>query len=48
MRYYKTAYGFDETRMHDDYSVIGSEFCDFMSAILTFHIIKAFDKSKLL
>ena len=48
MRYYKTACGFDETRMHDDYSVIGSEFCDFMSAILTFRIIKTFDKSKLL
>ncbi len=48
MRYYKTACGFDETRVHDDYSVIGSEFCDFMSTILTFRIIKAFDKSKLL
>ena len=48
MRYYKTACGFDETRVHDDYSVIGSEFCDFMSTILTFRIIKAFDRSKLL
>lgn len=48
MRYYKSACEFDETRVHDDYSVIGSEFCDFLSTVLTFRLIKAFDKSKLL
>jgi transposase len=48
MRFYKSACGFDETRVHDDYSVIGSEFCDFLSTLLTFRLIKAFDKVKLL
>ena len=48
MRYYKSAYGFDETRVHDDYSVIGSEFCDFLSTLLTFRLIKSFDKARVL
>ena len=48
MRYYKSACGFDETRVHDDYSVIGSEFCDFLSTLLTFRLIKSFDKAKVL
>lgn len=47
MRYYKSACDFDETRVQDDYSVIGSEFCDFLSTVLTFKLIKAFDKAKL-
>ncbi|MDR1135048.1 MAG: hypothetical protein LBL49_02555 [Clostridiales Family XIII bacterium] len=37
---------FDETRVHDDYSVIGSEFCDFLSTVLTFRLIKRFDSAK--
>lgn len=48
MRFYKSACKFDETRVHDDYSVIGSEFCDFLSSLLTFRLIKAFDQAKLL
>lgn len=48
MRFYKSACEFDETRVHDDYSVIGSEFCDFLSTVLTFRLIKAFDKAALL
>lgn len=48
MRYYKSACGFDETRVHDDYSVIGSEFCDFLSTLLTFRLIKSFDKARVL
>lgn len=48
MRYYKTACGFDETRVQDDYSVYGSEFVDFLSCLLTFRLIHAFDKSNLL
>lgn len=48
MRYYKSACEFDETRVQDDYSVIGSEFIDFLSEVLTFRLIKAFDKAKLL
>ena len=48
MRFYKSACEFDETRVQDDYSVIGSEFCDFLSTVLTFRLIKAFDKAELL
>lgn len=48
MRYYKHACEFDETRVHDDYSVIGSEFIDFLSTVLTFRIIREFDKIQLL
>ena len=47
MRFYKSALEFDETRVHDDYSVIGSEFCDFLASVLTFKMIQAFDKVKL-
>ena len=48
MRFYKSACEFDETRVQDDYSVIRSEFCDFPSTVLTFRLIKAFDKANLL
>ena len=48
VRFYKAACEFDETRVHDDYSVIGSEFCDFLSTLLTFRLINAFDSVKLL
>jgi hypothetical protein len=48
VRFYKSACEFDETRVHDDYSVIGSEFCDFLSTLLTFRLINAFDNAKLL
>lgn len=48
VRFYKSACEFDETRVHDDYSVIGSEFCDFLSTLLTFRLINTFDKIKLL
>jgi len=48
MRYYKSACEFDETRVHDDYSVMGSEFCDFLSTVLTYRLLNAFDKASLL
>jgi len=48
VRFYKSACEFDETRVHDDYSVIGSEFCDFLATLLTFRLINAFDRIKLL
>lgn len=48
MRFYKSACEFDETRVQDDYSVIGSEFCDFLSTLLTFRLLKAFDQANLL
>ena len=43
MRFYKSACEFDETREHDDYSVIASEFCDFLSSVLTFRLLNTFD-----
>ena len=48
MRFYKSACEFDETRVQDDYSVIGSEFCDFLSTVLTFRLMKQFDRANLL
>ena len=48
MRFYKSACEFDETRVQDDYSVIGSEFCDFLSTLLTFRLIRSFDQAQLL
>ena len=48
MRYYKSALEFDETRVHDDYSVIGTEFIDFLSSLLTFRLINYFDSKQLL
>ena len=48
MRYYKSACEFDDTRVQDDYSVIGSEFCDFLATVLTFRLLKAFNEARLL
>lgn len=48
MRFYKSACEFDQTRVHDDYSVYASEFIDFLSTLLTFRLINAFDKARLL
>lgn len=48
MRYYKSACEFDETRVHSDYSVLGSEFIDFLSSLLTFKILNRLDKTSLL
>ena len=48
MRYYKNALGFDVTRVHDDYSVIGSEFIDFLSTVITFRLLNLFDEKGLL
>lgn len=42
-RYYKSTYQLDDTRIQDDYSGIGTEFCDFLANVLTFRLIKAFD-----
>ena len=48
MRYYKSALEFDETRVHDDYSVIGSELCDFLSTVITWRLINLFRDAGLL
>lgn len=47
MRFYKQACEFDETREHSDYSVIGSELCNFVASVITYRIKKAFDKQNL-
>ena len=44
MRYYKSACEFDETRIHDDFSGIGSEFCDFISSVFTYRLVNKFEK----
>lgn len=46
MRYYKHACDFDGTRVQDDYSVIGSEFCDFLSIVPIYRLINRFDGEK--
>lgn len=48
MKYYKSACEFDETRVHNDYSVIASEFCDFLATILTYRLINKFTTAGLL
>ena len=48
MRYYKQACEFDETRVHNDYSVIGSEFCNLLASIITHRLLTRFDRVKLL
>ena len=48
MRYYKQACEFDETRVHDDYSVIGSEFCSFLSSVMTYKMLNKVEKTGIL
>lgn len=48
MRYYKQACEFDETRVHSDYSVYGSEFVSFLSSVLTYRILNDAEKRKVL
>ncbi len=48
MKYYKSACEFDETRVHNDYSVIASEFCDFLATVLTYRLINRFTEAGLL
>lgn len=48
VRYQKVSCGLDDTRVHADASVIGSEFCNFLAGILTFRLLKAFDRAGLL
>lgn len=47
MRYYKQACELDETRVHSDYSVIGSEFCSFLSSVITYRLLNRFEKEEL-
>ena len=47
-RFYKSALEFDCTRVHNDFSVLGSEFFDFISTIITCMLLKKFSETKLL
>ena len=48
MRYYKSALDLDETRVHDDYSVIGTEFIDFLSSAVTMRVLNDLDNAGIL
>ena len=48
MRYYKQACEFGETRVHKDFSVIGSEFCSFLSTIVTYRLLRRYENTGLL
>ena len=38
----------DETRVHDDYSVIGTEFIDFLSSAVTMRVLNDLDNAGIL
>lgn len=42
MRYYKMALNFDETRVNTDYTVIGSEFINFLANVINYRMIQEF------
>ena len=46
-RYYKTVLELDDTRVHDDYSVYGNEFVNFLATVITMRLVKKFDEVKL-
>lgn len=48
MRYYKQSCEFDETRVHDDYSVYSTEFVNFLSSLLTYRLLNLFERNGLL
>ncbi|MBQ7607817.1 MAG: hypothetical protein IJU76_07580 [Desulfovibrionaceae bacterium] len=48
MRYYNQTPDFNTRKTHDYYSVIGSEFCNFLSTIITYKLLSLFKSTKLL
>ena len=48
MRYCKQDCKFDETCVHSDYSVYGSEFVSFLSSLLTYRILNDSKKRRVL
>ena len=48
MRYYKQSCEFDETMVHDDYSVYKTEFRNFLSSLLTYRLLNRFEDTGLL
>lgn len=47
-RFYKDVLMFDQTKVHDDWSVVGTEFINFLSVVMTHRLRKAFDRVPLL
>ena len=45
-RFYKNILELDETRVHDDMSIIGTEFVNFLSILMTYRLKKAFFKTE--
>ena len=48
MIYYKQSCEFDDTRVHDDYSVYKTEFRNFLSSLLTYRLLNRFEDTGLL
>ena len=48
MRYYKQSCEFDETRVHDNYSVYETEFINFLLSLLTYRLLNRFEDTGLL
>lgn len=48
VRYYKHACELDDVRVHDDYSLYGSEFCDFIASVCTVSLMNEFNSKNLL
>lgn len=46
--FYKDILCLDQTRVHEDWSVVGTEFINFLSIVMTYKMRKAFEKVKLL
>ena len=46
-RYYKHVTDFDDTRVHSDVSVYGSEFINFILSVMTARLIRKFDETGL-
>jgi hypothetical protein len=46
-RYYKHVTDFDDTRVHSDVSVYGSEFVNFISSVMTARVIRKFEETGL-
>jgi hypothetical protein len=46
-RYYKNVTHFDDTKVHSDYSVYGSEFVNFISSVMTARLLGKFEETGL-
>lgn len=46
-RYYKNVTDFDDTKVHSDYSVYGSEFVNFISSVMTARLLRKFEETGL-